>query len=428
VHVKALAALLLLLGSSVVAAAGAGGAPGGEIFERPLFVAIDMPVNGTAQVTPQLQAVIRAGGSTLTFVQDDFDGGTLVNASHDETGIFPNASGQANESFFESKVFEYPEGARYRWTAPLDIVMSGGSGDVEPLLSVEVRFGGREGARNWTSWADIGLGGDYTAAPGLNNSSLESPAVQYKIHFLEPLNASTPKVTFVGVWYLAPLEAVYVRLGTSAQWHLLGNTPGQYKFNTTLAPGANVLQARAVDTAGSERVATATVSLDNEAPRVADAPVDGAVIPVDRAAEIVFSEPVDTASAASAITIEAPFTVDRVWSADGTRLFVSAAEAPTQGQVTVTVGPALIDAAGNRFNDTRTLHFTMGPGEAALEMTWLLVALFGAGGAVALVALWHGERLREQRKAYAREVAKRMEDHGQGEPAPGAETSPEERP
>ncbi|HEX9708376.1 MAG TPA: Ig-like domain-containing protein, partial [Candidatus Thermoplasmatota archaeon] len=393
-----LAAAAFLLSAALVGPTPSQAAPEGDILERPLFVVIDAPQDGSAQPTAGLQAVIRAGGSSLTFAQDDFADGLLVNASRDATGVFPNATAPGDESLYESRVFEHPDNGSYLWTPPLDVVMSGGSGDVLPLVGVEVRFGDRTPARNWSAWVDIGLGGDFRPPPGETNYSLASPAAQYRVLFLDPTNASTPRVTFVGFWYHAPLGAVYARLGASSAWELIGNASGQFRYNATLAAGANLLQARAVDTAGHELIATAAVTFDREAPRVASAPADGAVIRVDQAAEIAFSEPVDAASAAAAIVVDSSFAVDRVWTADGTRLLLSAAAAPSQGEVTVTVGPGLTDRAGNRFNDTQTWTYTMGPATAAPATPVLLVALLVAGAVAAAVAVWHSGRLREQRR------------------------------
>ncbi|MGH2628567.1 MAG: Ig-like domain-containing protein, partial [Anaerolineales bacterium] len=183
------------------------------------------------------------------------------------------------------------------------------------------------------------------------------------------------------------------------------------------------LQARVVDTAGNEMVASLTVALDREAPRLESAPANGAVIPPDGAAELEFNEPIDAASAATAITVVAPFAVDQVWTADGRRLLLSAAGAESQGEVTVTVGPGLLDRAGNAFNETQTRRYVMGTAQAESPVPLLLVALLIAGAALGGVAVLHSGRLREQRKQYAREVVGR-----QAQPPADLPAAPENAP
>lgn len=393
---------------------------GGELIEPPLYVTFVTPVNNSAQVHADVLAVIRAGGATATFTVDKFANGTLVNATADDTGIYPNATAGDGESSYTSQVFEHPQGADYRWSEPLDIVMSGSGAEILQLLNVSVRLGERGPAHNWTGWFEVSLGGTFESIEAENRSLLELPALQYRVEFMEPMNESTPQITLVEVWYLSMADSVHARLGTAGPWSRVGDGEGEFTFNSTLAPGLNTLQARVVDTAGRERIASVAVSFDAEAPRVAQAPTDGSVIPADEAAEIVFSEPIDIASAAAAITVEAPFTVDRVWSADHTTLHLSAAGSPNQAEVKVTVGPGLIDRAGNRFNDSMTWHFTMGPEEAPAELPLMLIVLIFAGVAVAGVSMWHAGRLKEQRRQYARHVAARQEQALPTEDAPPA--------
>jgi hypothetical protein len=394
---------------------------GGDVIERPLYVFFQQPTNGTARVDPHVHAVIYAGGATATFIEDDFSKGTTVNATVDETGVRPDAASATNESYYLSRVFEFPSAGTFAWSEPLDLLMGGGTN--ASLVNVSVRFGGRAPDRNWTEWYEVGVQGVFDAVNAANASYVDLPAMQYRVAFRDPTDASTPRVTFVEVWYLAPAREVSFRVGPEGNWQKLGDGEGVYDVNVTIAAGPNALQARVVDSAGRELIATSWVSYDTVAPTIQSAPDEGAVVPGDGVAEIVFSEPVDPASAAAAIQVTAPFDVDRVWSADGTRLFLSAADAPGQAQVTVTIGPGLIDRAGNRFNDTRTYHYTMGVAEETVPVSPLLVGLLVAGALLGLFAFWHAGRLKQQRLEYARnfdEQGPAPSAEADGEPAGGA--------
>jgi hypothetical protein len=413
--VRAPVAAAVLALALVMPAAGAHGQP----VELPLFVFFVTPVNGSQVPGSTVNAVVAAGGATAAFQLDTFENGSFVNAWLYESGVGPNATMQGAPSSYTSAPFEHPAAGTHRWSEPLDIVLAGSAGPIEGLLNVSVRLGARAPAHDWSPWFEVGVGGDFEAVLEANASLLARPALQYRVEFLDPTNASTPRISLVEAWYLAPAAQVEARVGPSSPWLPIGQGAGQFAFNATLSPGANLLEARVTDTAGAQRAASVSVTLDHQRPTIEGAPENGTLVAVDRVAQITFSEPIDPGSAA-AVRIEAPFTVDRVWTGDGTRLLLSAAAAPSRGEVTVTIGPGLTDRAGNRFNETWQRTYTMGPAPQAAGSSPLLAALLVAGVAMAAVALWHLGRLKEQRIAYAREVAKRQEALPEEPPAPGA--------
>lgn len=387
---------------------------GGGSVTLPLDVEILYPPDGSAFRSPNLTVVVEADGATPANYRAPFENGTAVNATADGTGIHANASGPTNESYYVSPIHELPQsGIGFVWTDPIDFITSGSSGNLEELLALDVRFGDLTPARNWTAWFNAEITGEFNGTGGpINVSWLDLPAMQYRFRFLQPSNASSPSLILVEVWYLAPIQKVEARLGEAGGWVELGTSEGRYNWSVSLAFGTTTLEARVTDVGGKTRMAWANVSYDLTAPYLVSAPPNGSSIAPDAAARIVFSEPVDRASAAAAITVTAGFPVDAVWSLDNTSLFLSAADNPYRGPVTITIGTGLTDRAGNHLAAPETLAYEMGkfpegqpPSNAGLALP-LGLAVVGAGFLVFFVV----QGANKKRKAYAEEMRRELEN------------------
>lgn len=377
---------------------------GGGSITGPLDVEIIFPANDTVFAVPTLTAVVEADGQTADATLDDFVGGTFVNASFDGQGLRANASGPTNESYYLSRVFEQPAGpGPFVWSSPLDFLTSGSSANLTPLLLIEARTGDRTPGRNWSDWFPVDLGGDYGDPRGrANESLLDLPALQYRIRFLDPMNASSPRIVLVEVWSLAPIVEVAARVGPAASWTVLGTAGGRYNFSIALAPGTSVLEARVRDGSGAVRTAQAELSYDIVAPVVESAPASGSLIPADTAAEIRFSEPMDRASASTNVVVEAPFQVDLVWSADNRTLLVSAQESGARALVKITLGAGLRDRAGNTLGSPVTYTYEMGTlAEPRVDSTPTLIVLFVAIGVAGALAMVLSSRARKQSQEHA---------------------------
>jgi hypothetical protein len=394
----------------------------------PLDVEILYPPDGAAFREANLTVLVEADGATSANYRAPFENGSFVNATADAQGIHANASGPTNESFYISPVMELPtNGSGFVWTDPIDFLTSGSSGYLGDLLALDVRFGDRTPGRNWTAWYEAEITGDFNGTAGpINESWLALPAMQYRFRFLDPLNASSPNVILVEVWYLAPIAKVEARLGDAGGWAELGTTGGRYNWSVVLPLGSTQLEARVTDVGGKTLVAWANVSYDLTAPFVVSAPPPGASIAPDAAARIVFSEPIDRASAAAAITITAAIPVDAVWSADNTTLFLSAAEATHRGQVNITIGTGLQDRAGNHLAAPQSFVYEMGsyadPGPPSNASLALPLALAVAGAA--FLVLFIAQRAGKQRKEHVEKMRRELvEESGPrvAEPAPPEE-------
>jgi hypothetical protein len=138
---------------------------------------------------------------------------------------------------------------------------------------------------------------------------------------------------------------------------------------------------------------------------------------------MVFSEPVDRASAASAITITAGFRVDAVWSADNTTLFLSAAGSPWRGPVNITIGTGLTDRAGNHLETPQSFTYEMGrlPEQAPPNNTTLALPLALAVAGAAFLVLFVAQRAKKQREDYVERMRRDLEER---ERAPAGESVP----
>lgn len=388
---------------ALVALAAACGAlaeeEGGGSITGPLDVQILFPANDTAFAVPSFTAVVEADGQTADATIDDFVNGTFVNTSFDTQGLRANASGPTNESYYLSRVFEQPPGpGPLVWSSPLDFLTSGSSANLTQLLLIEARTGDRTPGRNWSNWFPVDAGGDYGDPRGpANEPLLELPALQYRIRFLDPFNASSPRVVLVEVWSLARIVEVAARVGGAASWTVLGTAAGQYNFSVTLAPGTSALEAQVRDASGAVRTARAEISYDIVAPQVESAPPSGSAIPEDAAAEIRFSEPMDRASASTNVVVEAPFQVDLVWSADNRTLFVSAQESGMRSPVKITLGAGLRDRAGNTLGSPISYTYEMGKlAEPLVDKTPTLIVLFAAIAVAGVAAMVLSSKARKQ--------------------------------
>jgi hypothetical protein len=382
---------------------------GASGFTGPLDIEILFPANDSYFGTANFTALIEADGATARFVQDDFVNGTFVNASFDSEGVRANASGPTNESYYISRVFEsgVPAGA-VEWTTPLDYLTSGSTADPTTLLAIDARYGDGTTGRNWSAWVVVALDGDLGDPRNpANESLLERPAFQYRVRFLDPLNASSPRVVFVEVWSIAHIVEVAARVVPGGDWSVLGTSEGRYNFSVTMAPGAALLQARVLDARGRNLTVEAAVTYDVVPPAIEQALPTGSSVAPDTAAEIRFTEPIDRASASVNVAVEAAFPVDLVWSADNRSLFVSAQESGRRGPVKITLGAGLRDRVGNTVGSPTTLVYEMGaPIEAPRDNAPLLVALFAVIGVVGGAALVISSRARKR----SRDRAQQMRD------------------
>lgn len=405
---------LAWLGVALAAEEGEGGA----FLSLPLDVEVKYPPDGSGFASPNLTAVIEAEGDSVAFFSDDFKNGTLVNATLDDSGVTANASAGAGESSYASPIFLLPaDGPGLEWSETLEYLTSNSSANLSLLLNIEVHFGDRTDGRNWSAWVPASTAGEFGAPVGPENESLRSrPALQYRFTFLEPANASNPHLSQMEVWFLVHIGLVEARL-VPGNWTVLGTAEGRYNFSVVLPLGDSALEARVTDVLGATKLAHANVTYDTVRPSVVSAPLSGSSIPADQAASIVFSEPIDAASASVHLSVAADFPVDLVWSADNTTLLVSAQESGKRGPVTLTLGSRLRDRVGNELGENLTFTFEMGKAPAAAaDITPLLVGLFALIGGVGLVVLLLSSRAKARKEAYAKAVIDQLAGGGRDPP------------
>ena len=400
------AALAAVVAASAVPAASAEGGPEDLVI---LTAVIVSPPNATKTTQASIAASVYADGGLAMFANDPFVNGTFVGSLLTAGGVGPNSSAASNTSFYVSQPFALPEPGKYRWIATIDISIAGTSNDPGPLLNYSARFADA-GALNWTAWYDVDIAGAFNETTGPNASVLARPVFQYRVEFTQPQNASTPTVVLAHAWYISLFDRLEARVGESAPWVLVSREGGLFNLTANLTEGANTMEARAFDSAGHERVSRVIIFRDTTGPDIESAPAEGAVIAQDGAAAIEFNEPIDRASASVNIVVDAPFTVDQVWSGDNRTLFLSAAGVTTRGVVTVTIRGGLRDSLGNTLGREQVYHYTMGATPPDPGFANFIFPLVGLATTIGVIALWHSERVRKQNREHADRVARESEE------------------
>ncbi len=383
------------------------GGEGGPFLATPLDIDILYPPGGAVLRNGNVTAVIEADGESVAYFMDSFANGTFENASLESTGVGPDPAARGRSAYL-SPEFQLPAWAPgVFWSTSIEFLTSGSAANLSDLLAIEVRLGDIDLSRNWTAWvaADISGGFGDAFGPG-NQSERERGALQYQFTFLDAANSTTLRITQVQIWFIANIESVEARLSTASSWTAVGGGAGRYNFSVALPEGVSTIEARVTDALGATKSVRVNITLDTTAPQVASAPTDGASIPADGAAEIRFSEPVDTASALSYVVVRADFPVDKVWTADNTTLLLSAQESGKRGLVTVTVGPGLRDQAGNLFGTSVNYTYEMGkapesvPSSAPLLIG--ILALVGLAGVTVLLLSGRAKKRREEQAGQLR--------------------------
>jgi hypothetical protein len=373
---------------------------GGPFVATPLDVDILYPADNASFRDANITAVVEADGESVAFFTDAFTSGTLVNATKDTSGVAGNGSGPGVESYYRSPEFELPRSApTIEWLWSLEYTTSGGQGNLSDFFEIWVRFGDLTSGRNWSEWYPASIDGDFSAALGANGSFERTRgALQYQFTFLQPDATASPRLSAMQVWFIGHIEVLEVRRLPDPTWTLVATEGGRYNVTVDLPEGNSTIEVRVTDALGASRTASVPVSRDNSPPVVASAPAQGASIPPDEAVEIRFDGPMDTGSAVAAVTVQADFPVDRVWTADRTTLILSAQQAGRRGLVTVNIGPGLRDAAGNPFGQSVSYTYEMGtPSAGSADSTPLLIALAGIVGLAAVGVLYMMGRAKRDR-------------------------------
>ena len=403
---------LAVLAMGIAGAAAAEEEPTGGYIARPLDVEILFPADEAAFREGNITAVVEADGESVAYFSDAFTNGTLVNASVDTSGVVANGSGPGVLSYYRSPEFELPRvSPAIEWLGSLEFTTSGSNGNLTELFLIQVRFGDLTPGRNWTAWFNATEDGGFEAALGNASGPLRGlGALQYQFTFLQPNNVSNPHVSGMQIWFIGHLERLEARLSSSSVWTLVATEEGRYNVSLTLPEGNSTIEARVFDALGATRVVRVSVTRDNSAPVVASAPRDGASIPADESAQIRFDGPMDVNTSAAGIAVHAAFPVDQVWTADHTALILSAQESGQRGLVTVTIGPALKDKAGNAFAGNVTYTYEMGkPPEVQQSITPLVIGLLGIVGLAAIGVAVMAKRSKKERLLHADKVAGQME-------------------